>query len=188
MKYYVYVLCDPRDNTIFYVGKGKDNRINAHEAEARSGYNSYKCNKIRLIWEKGFDIKKQIVRHFPNESEAYLFEERLIRKLGIYNLTNITCGNSIDYKNRPLKEKKKIKNDLSVDEALKMFFYFPALTKKWIESGRKNASLQEANTTYTKVLGHCLVAFVNHMLPKAYEVLIKDESTKQRVINEFGFI
>ncbi len=30
LKYYVYTLIDPRDNKIFYVGKGKGNRVFYH--------------------------------------------------------------------------------------------------------------------------------------------------------------
>ena len=35
MSYYVYELIDPRDDRVFYVGKGKKGRIDQHEAEAR---------------------------------------------------------------------------------------------------------------------------------------------------------
>ena len=27
LRYYVYALVDPRDNRIFYIGKGRDNRV-----------------------------------------------------------------------------------------------------------------------------------------------------------------
>ncbi|MCF6276650.1 MAG: GIY-YIG nuclease family protein [Candidatus Magasanikbacteria bacterium] len=30
LKYYVYFLIDPKNNKVFYVGKGKGNRINHH--------------------------------------------------------------------------------------------------------------------------------------------------------------
>ena len=33
MSYYVYELIDPRDDRVFYVGKGKKGRIDQHEAE-----------------------------------------------------------------------------------------------------------------------------------------------------------
>ena len=32
--YYVYVLVDPRTKQVFYVGKGKGNRVFDHEREA----------------------------------------------------------------------------------------------------------------------------------------------------------
>ena len=37
MKYYVYHLIDPRDNSVFYIGKGTGNRINDHQKEALRG-------------------------------------------------------------------------------------------------------------------------------------------------------
>jgi hypothetical protein len=35
--WYVYALAEPRDNQVFYVGKGKDNRLYAHEAAVVDG-------------------------------------------------------------------------------------------------------------------------------------------------------
>lgn len=32
LAYYVYALVDPRDHKIFYIGKGKDNRVFQHAA------------------------------------------------------------------------------------------------------------------------------------------------------------
>lgn len=34
--YYVYLMVDPRDKTIFYVGKGCGNRVSQHEFDARA--------------------------------------------------------------------------------------------------------------------------------------------------------
>src|SRR5260221_10494808 len=51
-KYYVYTLSKP-DGTIFYVGKGRGNRILQHENEARRGVKSTKCDIIREIWANG---------------------------------------------------------------------------------------------------------------------------------------
>lgn len=34
LRYYVYVLVDPRDNRIFYVGKGTGNRVYQHAQAA----------------------------------------------------------------------------------------------------------------------------------------------------------
>ena len=34
LAYYVYALIDPRDNRIFYIGKGKGNRIFQHAKDA----------------------------------------------------------------------------------------------------------------------------------------------------------
>lgn len=88
--YYVYELIDPRDGSVFYVGKGKGNRVKAHEREARRGKRSYKCNKIRQILKEHGSIGFNIVKEFKDESKAYAFERKHIAKHD--NLTNVLPG------------------------------------------------------------------------------------------------
>ena len=51
--FYVYALQDPRDNRVFYVGKGKDERILQHVAEAGKNPKSEKA-KLKRIQEIGY--------------------------------------------------------------------------------------------------------------------------------------
>ena len=50
--WYVYALQDPRDNKVFYIGKGKDNRVFAHaegvvpEDEFESGSKNHLIKEI----------------------------------------------------------------------------------------------------------------------------------------------
>lgn len=90
--YYVYTLTDPRCGGVFYVGKGKGNRISAHVKEARKGVQSHKCNRIRAILDAGHEVVEEIVRKFKSEEAAYRYEERLNAKIGLENLTNIEPG------------------------------------------------------------------------------------------------
>lgn len=90
--YYVYELIDPRDDTVFYVGKGKGNRIAYHEREARKGACSEKCLKINEIWASGFEVVRRFVAFFREESHAYDFEEARIASYGLPNLTNVMPG------------------------------------------------------------------------------------------------
>jgi hypothetical protein len=87
-KYYVYELAYPDDfldqelaGVVFYVGKGKGNRINFHE-EAASGKhydcNQRKCAIIQEIQAQGKQVVKRKVYETDVEQDAYLYEWILI--------------------------------------------------------------------------------------------------------------
>jgi hypothetical protein len=90
--YYVYELIDPRNDLPFYVGKGKNTRIDAHEAEARKGRLSRKCDLIREIEAAGFSITKRKIRWFSDEQAAYDFEADMVDSYGLGSLTNVNFG------------------------------------------------------------------------------------------------
>lgn len=92
--YYVYLLVDPRDQVVFYVGKGQGNRIDQHEKDAisKAGLNREKESKIREIMESGYNVIKIIVKTFQKEQEAYDFEEEQVIIYGLENLTNMKAG------------------------------------------------------------------------------------------------
>lgn len=92
MSYYVYELIDPRDDSVFYVGKGKKGRIDQHEAEAAKGRQSRKCERIRAIEAAGLKIKKRKASTHSDEVEAYDAEIALISFHGLANLTNVMSG------------------------------------------------------------------------------------------------
>lgn len=90
--FYVYQLLDPRDRQPFYVGKGKGRRIHCHEAEARRGVHSAKCDRIRAIWADGFSVEREVVAEYSDENEALAAEFDLIVAIGLGNLTNVLPG------------------------------------------------------------------------------------------------
>ena len=97
--FYVYCLVDPRDNRIFYIGKGKGNRVFHHLSEALvSTKENLKLNIIRDIRKAGLCTKHYVIRHNLTEDEAYLLESTLIDLLsfGDFNtehvLANIAAG------------------------------------------------------------------------------------------------
>lgn len=90
-KYYVYTLAHP-DGTVFYVGKGTKDRINAHCRNARNGLQSYTCHTIRKIWAADCEVLQTKVAFFDDEDAAYQFEMHLITFFGRENLTNHTDG------------------------------------------------------------------------------------------------
>ena len=77
--FYVYALVDPRDNKIFYIGKGTGNRVFQHEICAvNEDADTLKYERIRDIKEAGQEVKHYIIRHGMTEEEAFLVESVLI--------------------------------------------------------------------------------------------------------------
>ena len=73
--YYVYCLIDSRDKTIFYIGKGRGNRVFAHEQETLE---KEKNKRIYDIQKSGAKVDKYIIRHGLTEDEAFHLEAALI--------------------------------------------------------------------------------------------------------------
>lgn len=99
LQYYVYALVDPRDNRIFYVGKGVGNRVYQHaRAAVVDDSQSLKLSTIRDIMKLGKDVKHYILRHNMTEKEAFLVESAIIDLLTYpafnkeHILTNIASG------------------------------------------------------------------------------------------------
>lgn len=72
--YYVYALADPRDNKIFYIGKGINNRIFQHEEKLD---NSNKSNRIKEILSSGNKIKKTKLYHMVFRKKRHSLPNRL---------------------------------------------------------------------------------------------------------------
>jgi len=94
LKYYVYLLIDPRNNEIFYAGKGKGNRINQHLLGALNEKSKEKetIKRIREIQKEKLKVKTTILRHGLSEKEALEIESAIIDLLGTERLTNIVKG------------------------------------------------------------------------------------------------
>ena len=99
-KFYVYVLIDPRDNEVFYVGKGTGERVLQHSLDAAKEHISEtaKLNQIRKIADQGLEETRLIVGRFETSEEAHAVESILIHwTYGIENLTNDVSGHGGDY-------------------------------------------------------------------------------------------
>ncbi len=121
LKYYVYMLLDPKDNKPFYVGKGIDNRVFNHLDCALTDIDSSnaKYEKIREIIQSGQIVKHIIIRHELSESEAFQIEASLIDTLtycGLF-LSNIVGGhNSIEKGLMTSEEIKRLYNAQPLDK------------------------------------------------------------------------
>lgn len=104
-EHYVYELQDPRDDTVFYVGKGKGRRAEHHEKEAinRDERETSKLAKIREVLACGQNPRQVVIARFDTEAEAYAVEAVLIH--WVYGhpddcedstLTNIQGGHGRD--------------------------------------------------------------------------------------------
>jgi hypothetical protein len=96
--WYVYLLLDPRDQGVFYVGKGTGSRCFAHIAEARASaadtVGDYeKLARIRAIEASGHSVEIHLLRHGLTEPEALLIESAGIDLLNLELLTNSTLAN-----------------------------------------------------------------------------------------------
>ena len=91
--YYVYILKDPRNDSIFYVGKGKGNRLFQHvQCALENATDNDKYNLIREIHKDGKEVEHFILRHGLEEKLSLEIESTIIDLLGIENLTNSVKG------------------------------------------------------------------------------------------------
>ncbi len=100
---YVYVLRDPRDDVVFYVGKGVGNRVfdHAHAALAEDAETqvSLKLDRIRAIHDVGLTVRTEILRFGMTSREAYEVEAVAIQLLDAQpraDLTNIVSGHHVE--------------------------------------------------------------------------------------------
>jgi hypothetical protein len=88
--HYVYLLIDPRNGEVFYVGKGVRGRCFEHNY-AEEG--ARKAARFAEINAAGLEVKVDIIRHgMASKEEAFLVESAVIDVCGIENLTNKVRG------------------------------------------------------------------------------------------------
>ena len=102
--FYVYIHKRPIIGTVFYVGKGRDER--AWVEKSRNPHWRNVVNK-----HGGFDT--EIIKQGMTEPEAYAFEAETILKYGIENLTNQTLGGISTTGYRHTKETRKAQSQIA---------------------------------------------------------------------------
>ena len=168
--YYVYLLIDPRNNKVFYVGKGKGNRINQHLLGAlnEKTIENSKIKIIRDIHKAGKEVKLTILRHELTSDEAYEVESAAIDLLGIDKLTNGVKGHKSEDKGIMSLDDLKVKyeakdakfeesailiniNDLYRRDLTRKEIY-EATRKSWIVSETRVADIKIACAVYRGII------------------------------------
>ncbi|OFY96728.1 MAG: hypothetical protein A3K10_15680 [Bacteroidetes bacterium RIFCSPLOWO2_12_FULL_31_6] len=149
--YYVYFLIDPRNNEVFYIGKGKKNRINNHfkELEKYEKYNKEETNEkiikfsnhakldiMQSIIEDGKEIIVEKVIENLSEESAFVLEEILVDRFGQKidrkgHLTNLLRGGNVDYfdtESNPIRTSMKVVRT-DYPELLEVLKKYPNLNK-----------------------------------------------------------
>lgn len=91
LKFYVYILIDPRDSKIFYVGKGIGNRVFSHINEVIFNPSmTEKLEIIRAIKSENLKVKHFIIKHGLEENEAIIVESVLIDFLTFRDFTEVS--------------------------------------------------------------------------------------------------
>lgn len=141
--FYVYELVDPRDGKTFYVGKGKGKRRFEHVLDAKKGVPGLKCDRIREVIACGLDIEVRVIKEFRSEDAAYRYEARVIKRIGLENLTNVSPGGRIQFPVEPAGRKEaresvralaKMARKLSTYRDLRFWFL-----GKWHDLARDDA-------------------------------------------------
>lgn len=93
LKYYVYRLTCPINGDVFYIGKGKGNRVFDHVNDAlKSSDRTDKLDYIRGIIDEEEEVIHEIVRHGMDEETAFEVEGALIDAYGLEELKNDQNG------------------------------------------------------------------------------------------------
>jgi hypothetical protein len=96
--HYVYLYIDPRDEKVFYIGKGKGERCLDHLFEDDD---HPKVQRIRDIFAAGLEPRIEILRHgMASKEEAYLVEAVAMDIFGQNDLTNIAIGHGSSFYGR----------------------------------------------------------------------------------------
>jgi hypothetical protein len=183
--WYVYELIDPRNGEVFYVGKGKGNRICQHESEARSGYQSYKCNKIRSIWQDGHQIIRQKVAEFWNENAAYECEKDRIDEIGFEQLTNLMRGgrrkpNEFANAKRITKPRQIVRKEIRMEIAWNLVEQYLEWFVLWLVRPTPNAKMV-VESLPKGIQRVALESFVNVIVPVVWKRLIKEPQNHNRL-------
>ncbi|QGH72513.1 MAG: GIY-YIG protein [Myoviridae sp. ctThM1] len=121
VSFYVYALYG-LDGWPFYIGKGKNNRINNHVKPTLLKEPCYKNHKIKKILSEQGYLKREILCYCDSEDSALNLEKDLIAAYGIYTEGGILTNHCKSHWDIPEKaivvrtEKQKTKRQVKVTD------------------------------------------------------------------------
>jgi hypothetical protein len=181
-RFYVYRLIDPRDGSIFYVGKGQKDRILHHERDARKaeGVCSEKVNRIKDIWESNREVLREHVAYFWDEQAAYDFETDLIEEIGLANLTNIMPGGQKAWTRRVAERRER--KPLTFTQVLRKWSdgCFQRIAE-WLKEGGHKGVRWSFTAADPKFAFHAEISagVYNQLLPVLWPKLVNDAESLQ---------
>jgi hypothetical protein len=140
--FYVYALRDPRNGEVFYIGKGKGERILQHIAEANKDAKSEKAklNRIKDIEAKGFEVEHLFLRTgMESSDEALAIEQAVIDAFlanratsnGASNLTNLVAGHEHDERGLASLDTVLARHSKAMTPAVNRPILVLKLNRKW---------------------------------------------------------
>jgi hypothetical protein len=103
LRHYVYLLSDPQDGEIFYIGKGTGNRVFAHAKDELAAHDEVpgsKLDQIRIIRERGDEVQYELLRFVLSDTEAFEVEAAAIQLRGLSDLLNDIQGHHAERRGR----------------------------------------------------------------------------------------
>lgn len=136
-RWYVYLYIDPIDKAVFYVGKGKENRVFDHLADRSE---KEKTKRIEAIRSQGLEPEIDILADDLDEETSFRIESAVIDVIGKENLTNIQHGH---FKQRcPIISSRRVREEAIIRHNVIVIIinkYFP----KYFKNGVYNSSKVE---------------------------------------------
>lgn len=195
-KFYVYFLIDPRNNNVFYIGKGKGKRINDHEYQALRGVCSKKCNKIKSIIESGNKIIKYKIAGFDNEQDAYDYESICINNFGLDNLTNMVAGGAGSFERRYKDSIKRYRAKIRQEQFIptwkllsskaNIFIHWALLTDfgKYVVKSEGYEINIEKMPRFAKFIENSYLKLYNEIIPNLFKEIISSKNDTELFFNE----